>query len=164
MAVLQGISRQVTERPADLSLTDVDEARRFVEETGVDALAVNVGQVHLHGRRKVHLDLDRVTQLRAGLDVPLVLHGATSVERSDLAEAVHRGIRKINVGSILKQTYFRELSAACQRVAPDANPYEIVGSGLPADVMTAGRAAMQKVVVDLMNLFGSAERVKGGKH
>jgi len=52
----------------------------------------------------------------------LVLHGASSVDRGDLAEAVRRGIRKINVGSILKQAYFRALCAACRRTAPDANP------------------------------------------
>jgi fructose/tagatose bisphosphate aldolase len=158
MAVLPGMGRQVTEPPADFKLTDAGEARRFVAETGVDALAVNIGQVHLHGRKQVRLDLDRLTQLRAGLHVPLVLHGASSVERCDLAEAARRGIRKINVGSILKQTWFRELSAACRRASPEANPYEIIGSGLPADVMTAGRAAMQKLVVDLMGLFGSEGR------
>ena len=53
MASLQGMGEQVTEQPADLRLTDPDQARRFVEETGIDALAVNIGQVHLHGREKV---------------------------------------------------------------------------------------------------------------
>jgi fructose/tagatose bisphosphate aldolase len=158
-AALPGIGGQMTEQPADFKLTDTAEAARFVAETAVDALAVNIGQVHLHGRRKVRLDLDRLTRLRAGLRVPLVLHGASSVDRGDLAEAVRRGIRKINVGSILKQTFFRELFAACRRAAPDANPYEIIGSGLPEDVMTAGRAAVQKLVMDLMGLFGSAGRV-----
>ena len=92
------------------------------------------------------------------MDVPLVLHGATSVDRGRLVEAIRRGIRKINVGSILKQIYFAELRAACLRSAPDANPYEIIGSGLPEDVLVAGRMALQKAVVDLMRLFGSANR------
>jgi fructose/tagatose bisphosphate aldolase len=98
--------------------------------------------------------------LRAGLGLPLVLHGATSVDASDLAEAVRRGIRKINVGSILKQTWLRQLRAACPPSAADANPYETIGSGLPADVLVAGRAEVQRVVVDFMRLFGSAERSK----
>ena len=55
----------------------------------------------------------------------------------------------------LEANRLRELSAACRRAAPEANPYEIIGSGLPADVMTPGRAAMQELVVDLMGLFGS---------
>jgi fructose/tagatose bisphosphate aldolase len=153
-----GCSAQKAPVPFFSQLTDAGAAGRFVAETGVDALAVNVGQIHLHGRRQVRLDLDRLTQLRACLRVPLVLHGATSVDRGDLAEAVRRGIRKINVGSILKQTWFRELCLACRQTAPEANPYEIIGSGLPQDVMAPARAAVQKLVVEFMGLFGSAGR------
>ena len=131
-------------------------------ETGIDALAVNIGQVHLHGREKVSLDLDRLTRLKSAVGVPLVLHGATSVDRGHLVEAIRRGIRKINVGSILKQTYFQELRAACRHSKPDANPYEVIGSGLPEDVLIAGRVALQKAVEDMMQLFGSADRAKGG--
>ena len=136
--------RPTAERPADLRVTDPDEARRFVAETGVDALAVNVGQLHLHGRQKVRLDLDRLSQLRAAVDVPLVLHGASSVEPADLAEAVRRGIRKINVASVLKQTYFQALAAACRHTEPDANPYEIIGSGLPEDVLRPAASRCRK--------------------
>ena len=91
-----------------------------------------------------------------------MLHGATSVDRGYLVEAIRRGIRKINVGSILKQIYFHELRAACQRSKPGVNPYEVIGSGLPDDVLVAGRVALQKAVEDLMRLFGSAGRAKGG--
>ena len=162
MASLQGMGEQVTEQPPDLRLTDPDAARRFVEETRVDALAVNIGQVHLHGREKVPLDLDRLSRLKSAVGVPLVLHGATSVDRGHLVEAIRRGIRKINVGSILKQIYFHELRAACRKSKPDASPYEVIGSGLPEDIAVAGRLAMQKAVEDLMQLFGSAGRAQGG--
>ena len=117
-------------------------------------MAVNVGQVHLHGREKVLLDLDRLTRLKSTLGVPLVLHGASSVDRGHLVEAIRRGIRKINVGSTLKQIYFRALRAACRDSRPDANPYEVIGSGLPGDVLVAGRVALQKAVEDLIQLFG----------
>ena len=160
VASLHGMDHQLTERPVDLRLTDPEEARRFLEETDADALAVNIGQVHLHGRQKVRLDLDRLTQLKTTLGVPLVLHGASSVEPADLVEAVHRGIRKINVASTLKQTYYQAMDAACRRTEPGANPYEIIGSGLPEDVLMAGRIAMQKAVVELMRLFGSANRAR----
>ncbi len=160
MAALQGLSGQISERPAEMPLTDPREAKRFVAETGIDALAVNIGQVHLHGREKVRLDLELLARLKDVLDLPLVLHGATSVNADSLAAAVRRGIRKINVGSILKQVYFAEMYAACLRVAPDANPYEIIGSGMKHDVLVAGRRALQSAIVDLMRLFGSANRVK----
>jgi fructose/tagatose bisphosphate aldolase len=158
MAAIQGLSGQMAERPVNIRLTDPREAKLFVEETGIDALAVNIGQVHLHGRDKVGLDLELLTRLKSDLDVPLVLHGASSVERGFLVEAVRRGIRKINVGSLLKQAYFAELRAACLRVAPGSNPYEIVGSGLQNDVLVSCRLALKSTVVELMRLFGSANR------
>ena len=58
------------------------------ESLGVDALAVNVGQAHLHGRGETRLDLARLEQLCQAIEIPLVLHGATSVNRADLARAV----------------------------------------------------------------------------
>jgi len=93
--------------------------------------------------------------------VPLVLHGATSVSRDDLAEAIHRGVRKINVGSVLKRTFLEAMRAACIRTGQVYNPYTVIGSGLDGDVMVAGRAAMQAVVEDYMALFGSAGKSSG---
>lgn len=157
-ASLQGMGHQLTEQPTDLRLTDPEEARRFVQQTGVNALAVNIGQIHLHGRQKVRLSLDRISQLKDAVGVPLVLHGASSVEPDDLAEAVRRGICKINVGSMLKQTYFQTMTAACGHIKVEDNPYEIIGSGLPEDVLMAGRLALQKTIAEWMSLFGSANR------
>ncbi|HEX2524133.1 MAG TPA: class II fructose-bisphosphate aldolase, partial [Terriglobia bacterium] len=78
--------------------------------------------------------------------------------RSDLKEAIRLGLKKINVGSILKRSYFEALRRACSSVGEDYNPYEVVGSGLQKDVLTAGRVALQKTVQELMSLFGSAGR------
>jgi fructose/tagatose bisphosphate aldolase len=143
--------------PRDLRLTEPEYACRYVEQTGVDAFAVNVGQAHLHGRREVRLDLSRVAALSERLPVPLVMHGASSVHRDDIVEAIRLGIRKINVGSKLKSVYFESLKRSAASIDGDAyNPYEIVGSGLEADVLAAGRLALQDTVEDLMRLFGSA--------
>ena len=141
--------------PEDLHLTDPADAQNFIEQTGIDALAVNIGQVHLHGRRTVRLNLSRLQQL-GDISVPLVLHGATSVEPNDLRAAIELGIRKINGGSRLKQAFFRALRKACAAADPAGNPYEMIGSGLEQDVLVAGRMAMQQEVEQLMKLFGSA--------
>ena len=163
MAAVPGMGGDISRAPtedATLHLTDSDDASRFVQHTGVDALAVNIGQVHLHGRQMVRLNLDRLAQLSKAIPVPLVLHGASSVEPEDLVAAIRIGIRKINVGSILKQTYIKALQSACQNLTDDANPYESIGSGLTNDVLTAGRVAMQNKTEELMRLFGSAGRAK----
>jgi ketose-bisphosphate aldolase len=153
---LPGVGGELTAAPALNPLTDPRQARRFVEETGVDALAVSVGQAHLHGRAELRLALDRVSEISAAVNVPLVLHGASSVSRSDLSEAIRRGIRKINVGSVLKKSFFEAVRGACSAVGPGYNPYEVMGSGLKEDVLTAGRLAMQREVETLMRVFGSA--------
>lgn len=153
-----GLSGDLTDAPAEHPLTDPQEAKHFVERTGIDALAVNVGQVHLHGRKTVRLDLDRLNELQSQLAVPLVLHGATSVDQSDLQAATRLGIRKVNVGSILKQAYFNALADACQQRRQHPNPYAVIGSGLKDDVLMAGRLAMLRVVEEFMQCLGSAGR------
>jgi fructose/tagatose bisphosphate aldolase len=156
---LPGVGGDLKDVPPHARLTDVSTAQKFIEQTGVDAFAVNIGQMHFHGRREVRLDLDRLADLRASLDVPLVLHGASSVHLGDLQEAIQRGIRKINVGSALKQAYFEALRDACAAVEEPYNPYLVIGSGLSRDVLMAGRLALQRQVEDWMRLFGSAGRV-----
>jgi len=158
MASPPGLSGELTDAPAELHLTDPAAARAFVERTGADALAVNIGQVHLHGRGQVRLDFGRLAELRRAVPVPLVLHGATSVQRDDLAAAARLGIRKINVGSVIKRVFFEAVRRASMRVGEVYNPYEIMGSGFAGDVLVAGRVAMQEVVEDMMRLFGCAGR------
>jgi fructose/tagatose bisphosphate aldolase len=112
--------------------------------------------MHLHGRHELGLDLELLDELRLVLSVPLVLHGATSVRREDLSAAASSGIRKINVGSLLKTQFFDTLREACNEVGEPYNPYQVIGSGLDGDVLATARLALRDVVVDLMYLFGSA--------
>ena len=86
----------------NLQYTHPENARQFVQNTGIDALAINIGQVHLHGRQTVSLNFDCLNRIREVVRVPLVLHGASSVDLSELTRAAQEGIRKINVGSVLK--------------------------------------------------------------
>jgi fructose-bisphosphate aldolase class II len=158
VTALAGVAGELSALPDNLRLTDPEQARAFVEQTGIDALAVNVGQAHLHGRQAVRLNLQRLAALKKAVPAPLVLHGATSVHQADLAEAVRLGVRKINVGSILKRTYFEALRQACAAVSDVYNPYEVIGSGLSADVLIKGRLALQQTVEAWMRLFGSAGR------
>ena len=153
---LPGVHRELSDVPEDLHLTDPDGAQAFVEFTGIDSLAVNVGQAHVHGRRDVRLDLSRLDSLRRVVSVPLALHGGTSISPADVKEAIKMGVRKINVGSILKRSYFDGLRSASAKVDTDYNPYEVVGSGLAKDVLAAGRAALMSTVQRFMSLYGSA--------
>jgi len=155
---LPGVGGELSAAPDLNSLDDPEVARSFVERTQVDAFAVNLGQAHVHGRTMIQLNLARLRELREKITVPLVLHGATSVSQSDLKDAIQLGVRKINVGSVLKRSFFEAMRSACSSISEGYNPYEVVGSGLEKDVLTHARIALQKKVEELMNLFGSALR------
>ncbi|MFJ9535695.1 ketose-bisphosphate aldolase [Streptomyces sp. NPDC101225] len=81
--------------------TDPAEARAFVADSGVDALAVAVGSTHAMTTRTATLDHDLLGRLAAALDVPLVLHGSSGVPDGELAAAVAGGVAKVNVGTAL---------------------------------------------------------------
>jgi ketose-bisphosphate aldolase len=155
---LAGIVDNLSAAPEQMEITDPDTAAEFVAATGVDALAISIGNVHLHGRRKVGLDLERLRAIRERVRVPLVLHGASSIEDEALRQAIRWGIRKINVGSVLRSAFYRAVRERIAATSDAFSPYEVVGSGLPDDVLLAGRLALRDVVVEKMRLFGSAGR------
>ena len=91
--------------------TDPDEARAFVNATGVDALAVAVGSSHAMTDRTASLDLDLIARLREALPVPLVLHGSSGVADAVIADAVRAGMTKINVSTHLNGFFTRAVRA-----------------------------------------------------
>lgn len=88
--------------------TDPDQAVNFVRLTGVDALAVSIGNVH-GGPTKEKIDLDLLKKIDQVVDVPLVLHGASSLSRSDIVQAIKFGIRKINIDTQIKRSFKKGL-------------------------------------------------------
>jgi fructose/tagatose bisphosphate aldolase len=151
-----GMIGSLADLPQELKLTHPARAHEFVRYTGVDALAVNLGQAHLHGRRAVRLDLALLRRIREAVYLPLVLHGATSVDPEHLEAAIRLGIRKVNVGSSLKRVYFEALRSACENARKDYNPYDVVGSGRESDVLRAAREKLEAKVVEWMRRLGSA--------
>ena len=156
LQALPGVAAGLATKPAAVSLTGPDEAARFVEQTGVDSLAVSLGQAHLHGRAKLELDLDRLAAIRGSVGVPLVLHGATSVDDGSIQAGIRIGLRKINVGSALRRAFFAGVVSKVAQIGEDYNPYEVLGSGRGDDLMLAGKLAMKSVVKEKILLFGSA--------
>ena len=79
--------------------TQVDEALRYCELTGVDALAVAVGTAHGHYKQAPVLAIDRIRELHAAIPAALVLHGGSGVPDDQIRAAVAAGIRKVNFGT-----------------------------------------------------------------
>lgn len=94
------------------SLTRVEDAVRFAKETGVDALAVAVGTKHGHVRGPGHLRFDRVREIRSGVEVPLVLHGASRLTLPTLHQMVAAGVTKINLGTELRNIWWQAIEQA----------------------------------------------------
>jgi fructose-bisphosphate aldolase class II len=76
--------------------TDPDAAARFVENTGVDALACAFGTAHGFYKDAPKLDFERLSAIRNRISVPIVMHGGSGVSEADYREVIRRGVRKIN--------------------------------------------------------------------
>jgi ketose-bisphosphate aldolase len=92
-------------------LTDPDQAAEFVLRTGVDALAVAIGNVHGCTTTPVRLDLARLQAIATLTPVPLVLHGASGLSDEDLSNAVRVGVAKVNINAELRRAYLAALRA-----------------------------------------------------
>lgn len=87
--------------------TDPEEARLFVEQTGITSLAVAIGTAHGFYVGTPVLDVERLSEIRKLVDVPLVLHGASGLTDDQVRECVIRGICKVNFATELRNAYSR---------------------------------------------------------
>ena len=100
-----------------MGFTEVSDALQFIQGSGCDWLSVAVGSVHgaiadnLKDQKKptARLDIERIAELRAALDIPLVLHGGSGIENDYITRGIKAGIAKINVGTELRQPYERAM-------------------------------------------------------
>ncbi len=136
--------------------TDPEEARRFVQRTGVDALAVSVGNVHILEGSKSRLDLALISELRRSVPVPLVLHGGTGIDEQDLREAIHRGVSKVNVGTVLRRAFIDALQCYLrEHDVKRLDPGEVTSTGGGLDMLAAARALVTREVTRVMGILGS---------
>ncbi|GAA3244030.1 hypothetical protein GCM10020256_69380 [Streptomyces thermocoprophilus] len=132
--------------------TDPTEARAFVTDSGVDALAVAIGSAHAMTSRTAALDHDLLKRLAAVLDVPLVLHGSSGVPDDELRAAVAGGITKVNIGTALNIAM-----TAAIRDHLSAHP-EAVDS---RTYLGVGREAMARTVEQLITVLSGVRPAAG---
>ncbi|MHB1346499.1 MAG: class II fructose-bisphosphate aldolase [Candidatus Humimicrobiaceae bacterium] len=126
--------------------TDVKDAQRFYEETGIDALAVAIGNVHGIYKGEPKLDFDLLKNLRDSLPVPLVLHGGSGISDADYKKSIELGICKIN--------YYTGMTIAAVKKMrqylienPDINSYP--------DIIKISMKAMMEDIKERLDVFGS---------
>lgn len=89
--------------------TKPDEAKKFEEETGIDALAVAIGSAHGFYDAEPNLDLERLKEIDNVTECALVLHGGSGIPENQIQEGIRRGIRKINVATEIKDMFMNTL-------------------------------------------------------
>jgi len=137
------------EGDAERSLTEPQQAAEFVERTGVDALAVAIGNAHGIYPQRPELDFERLARIREATQAPLVLHGGSGMPAEQLQRAVAAGISKVNVASELSRAY---LGAIEQALAATG------GSVWYAEALLQAKTAVGQVARRWMLGLGSAGR------
>jgi ketose-bisphosphate aldolase len=142
-------------------LSDPGEAARFVQETGVDALSVSVGNVHILEEGKAHLDHELIASLAGAAGVPLVLHGGTGIDEEDIKKAVELGVSKVNVGTALKRAFLRSLADSFRSADIERDDaHDLLGRGGEKDVLARARVRLAWEVARFIEIFGSAGRAR----
>lgn len=133
--------------------TNPADAKKFVEQTGVDTLAVAIGTCHgLYPKGvtpKLRMDvLEEITQV---VDIPLVLHGGSGNPDSEIAEAVRLGIQKVNISSDYKSAFFTKAREILSQEGSGWDP-----NNLFPECIEAGKAVI-KQKMELFNCVGAAK-------
>ena len=129
--------------------TDPQEAKEFVERTGVDSLAIAIGTAHGFYAKTPVLDKERVSEVKALVSVPLVLHGASGLSDDDVKECVKRGMCKVNFATELRVAY---TDAGKKLLAENPEVFD------PKKLGVVGVEAVKELVKNRMTVCGCVNK------
>lgn len=132
--------------------TDPQEAKEFVERTGVTSLAVAIGTAHGFYVGTPVLDKERLSEIRKVVDIPLVLHGASGLSDEDVRDCVARGICKVNFATELRKAY-TDAGKALLEEKPETFDPKALGK--------VGMAAVTELVKNRMKVCGCDGKADG---
>lgn len=137
---------------SEIIYTDPRDAKRFVEETGIDTLAVAIGTAHgIYPKDKTpKLRMDILKEIEKEVDIPLVLHGGSANPDEEIKEAVSIGIQKVNISSDYKFAFYKK----CREILSTTELWDPNGI-YPECIVEA-----KKVVKEKMTLFNSIDKAK----
>ena len=127
--------------------TDPDVCCNFVKETGIDTVAVAVGNCHLKEDGMVTINYEALQTLAEKIDIPLVLHGGTSISHEDLSKASAMGVAKVNFGTGLKRAALNAVKEYMSKHDVDKmDPNDILGRGREKDIIAFEQEAIIQYV------------------
>lgn len=130
----------------DAMYTNADQAKEFVEKTGIDSLAIAIGTSHGLYKGDAKLDFERLKDIRSKVSIPLVLHGASDIPDELVKKAISLGICKVNIATDLKIPFSNEVKKYFIE-NPEAND--------PRKYLTPGKEAMRQIVKQKIMVCGS---------
>lgn len=136
--------------------TDPAQAADFVARTGVDRLAIAVGNIHGISLDEPALDIERIAAIRVTVpqEVALVLHAGSGIPDDQIKAAIAAGISNIHINTDIRVAYVRELKKALAADTDEAAMYKLDASAI---------AAMKEVVKQKLTLFGTVGRIEASK-
>lgn len=147
---LKGVEDVVKVKEREAFMTDPAEAEEFVKKTGVDTLAVSIGNIHgiVKFKKGVpKLDLKRLKEISEKVKIPLVLHGASGIKKEEIRKAVKLGINIINIDTEIRLAFTNSVRDILKS---DSELYD------PRKVLTPAIDAVAQVVSEKIKMFGSA--------
>lgn len=149
LGTIGGVEDDLNVDEADASLAKPEEAIRFYEETGVDALAIAVGTAHgmYAGEPNIHFDI--IKEVASKIPAAIVLHGGSGVPEEMIKKAIEAGAAKINVNT---ENQVAATAAIREVLNKDGKVFD------PRKYLTPARNAMVEVVSEKIRLFGSANK------
>ncbi len=131
----------------DAVFTDPEEARYFVEKTGIESLAIAIGTAHGQYKGEPKLDLERLKKIKALTGIPLVLHGSSGVPDEAVQAAIKLGICKVNIDTNIREAFVWKMREVIKNKPDEIDPRKILG---PA------RDAAVEIIRHKMKVFGSS--------
>lgn len=120
-----------------ITFTDPAQAVEFAERTKVDSLAVAIGTSHGFYKGEPKLDIKRLKEIRAAVDIPLVLHGTSGVPDEVVKECIRNGICKVNYATDLRNAFTNAVRLSMEKNPGDIDPKKYLGAGREAVAETA---------------------------
>jgi ketose-bisphosphate aldolase len=136
-------------------MTDPAEAKKFVEETGIDCLAVAIGNVHLLTKGSANIDIQRLKDIRSQVSLPIAIHGGTGFPDNQIKEAMANGVAKFNVGTRLKTDFLKSVKEYVTSLDENCFVHDIVGSHKKSDFLEVGKDSIKANARKFIKLYGS---------
>jgi fructose-bisphosphate aldolase class II len=137
----------IPEGVSEATMTNKDDAKNFVEQTGINLLAPSVGNIHgMVKGGNPRLDIKRIQEIKEACGVPLVLHGGSGIADEDFKEAIKAGISIIHINTEIRVAYKEALEKYLKENPNEVAPYKILKPAV---------LAIEKVVEQRLKLFNN---------